>query len=212
LDIEDIDGYPNKCPVNQFDLLPNFDGSPLSVVEHVVEYSRCIRILGAQHEDVCLQLFVLSLGSEQRNWIKDSYKPRGIYSLMIRIREFLKHWGPQAQSLEDTIQDLEDAFLREGFELHLIEALREMLLPEFAEKTVERQEVDKSNEESFECLNQSREEDFEFCEQLMKLSPISIFWLSFFNEEKKRLMPSSMIMRKGLPQTYPRKWPLHILE
>jgi hypothetical protein len=47
---------------------------------------------------------------------------------------FLKHWGPKAQSLEDTIQDLEDAFSREGFDLDPIEGLRETLLLEFVEK------------------------------------------------------------------------------
>jgi hypothetical protein len=34
LDLKAIDGYPNKCLVNQFDLLPNFDGNPLSAVAH----------------------------------------------------------------------------------------------------------------------------------------------------------------------------------
>jgi hypothetical protein len=113
-------------------------------------------ILSAQHEDVCLRLFLLSLGNEQRDWIKHSYKPRSISSLTILIREFLKHWGPEAQSLEDTIQDLEDAFSREGFDLDPIECLREMLLPEFVETTVEKQEVDNTNEENFERLKQSK--------------------------------------------------------
>jgi hypothetical protein len=129
LDLEAIEGYPNKCPINQFDLLPNFDGNPLSVVLHVVEFVRTISFLSVQHEDVCLQLFLLSLGREQRDWIKHYYKPRSISSLMILIREFLKHSGLEAQSLEDTIQDLEDVFSREGFDLDLIECLRGTLLP-----------------------------------------------------------------------------------
>jgi hypothetical protein len=108
-----------------------------------------------QHEDVCLRLFLLSLGSEQRDWIKHSCKPRSISSLMILIREFLKCWGPEAQSLEDTIQDLEDDFSREGFDLDPIQGLRETLLPKFVETIVERQEVDDKNEESFECLKES---------------------------------------------------------
>ena len=36
LDLEAINEYPNKCPINQFDLLPNFDGNPFSVVPHDV--------------------------------------------------------------------------------------------------------------------------------------------------------------------------------
>jgi hypothetical protein len=53
---------------------------------------------------------------------------------MILIREFLKCWGPETQSLEDTILDLEDTFSKEGFDLHPIEGLRETLLPEFVER------------------------------------------------------------------------------
>jgi hypothetical protein len=71
-----------------------------------------------------MRLFLLSLGSEQRDWIKNSCKPRSIYSLTILIREFLKHWGPKSQSIEETIQDLEDGFSREGFDLDPIEGLR----------------------------------------------------------------------------------------
>jgi hypothetical protein len=138
LDLEAIDGYPNKCPVNQFDVLPKFNGNPLSVVAHVVEFTRCIYYGNVQHEDVCLRLFLLSLGSEQRDWIKHSCKPKSIYSLTILIREFLKRWGPKTQSLEDTIQDLEDDFSKEGFNLDPIEGFREMLLPYFFETTFER--------------------------------------------------------------------------
>jgi hypothetical protein len=130
-------------------------------------------------------LFLLSLGSEQRDWIKHSCKPRSISSLTILIREFLKRWGPEAQSLEDTIQDLEDAFSREGFDLDPIEGLRETLLPEFVETTVERQEVDNNNEESFECLKESTEEDYEFCEQLIELCPDKDFLVKFCQQREE---------------------------
>jgi hypothetical protein len=73
--------------------------------------------------------------------------------------------GIEAQSLEETIQDLEDAFSREGFDLDHIEGLRETLLPYFVEATIERQEDDDSNEESFECFKESIEEDYKFFEQ-----------------------------------------------
>ena len=129
LDIKYIDGYPNKCPINQFDVLPNFDGHPLSVIAHIVEFARCIYYVSVLHEDVFLRLFLLSLGNEQRDWIKNSCKPRSTSSLTIFIREFLKRWGLEAQTLKDTIQDLEDAFSREGFDLDPIEGLRETLLP-----------------------------------------------------------------------------------
>jgi hypothetical protein len=54
--------------------------------------------------------------------------------------------GTISSNLEDTIQDLEDALSREGFDLDPIEFLRETLLPEFVETKIERKEVDKRNE------------------------------------------------------------------
>jgi hypothetical protein len=138
LDLEAIYGFPNKCPINQFKLLPNIDGNPLLVVPHVFEFVRAISFLSAQHEDVCLRFFLLSLEREHRDWIINSYNPSSISSLMILIRYFLKHWGPKYQSLEDTIQYLEDAFSREGFDLDPIECLKGTLLPNFVEMTVEK--------------------------------------------------------------------------
>jgi hypothetical protein len=124
-------------------------------------------------------LFLLSLGNEHRDWIKNSCKPRSISSLMILIKYFLQCWGPEAQSIKDTIQDLEDAFSREGFDLDPIEGLRETLLPKFFETIIERQEVDKSNEESFEFLKESIEGDEEFCEQLIEICSNTDFLDSF---------------------------------
>jgi hypothetical protein len=85
------------------------------------------------------------------------------------IGEFLKCWGLEDQSLEDIIQDLEDVFFREGFELDPIPHLRKALLPEFVETTVKIQEVDDNNEESFECLKESTKQDYKFCEQLIEI-------------------------------------------
>jgi hypothetical protein len=93
--------------------------------------------------------FCCPWGVKKKDWIKHSWKPRSISCLTILIREFLKRWGPKAQSLEETIQDLEDAFSREGFDLEPIDGLRETLLPKFVEITVERQEVDDNNEDIF---------------------------------------------------------------
>jgi hypothetical protein len=184
LDIKFIDGYPNKCPINQFDVLPKFDGNLLSVIAHIVDFTICIYYVNVLHEDVCLRLFLLSLGNEQRDWIKNSCKPRSIYSLTILIRQFLKHWGPEAQSLKDTIHDMEDVFSREDFDLDPIEVLRETLLLEFVETKIERQKVDKSNEESFECLKEIIEEDDEFCEQLIEIFPKRDFLVKFYQQRE----------------------------
>jgi len=73
------------------------------------------------------------LGGEQKYWIKHSCNPRSISSLTILIREFLKRWGTKAQSLFETIRNLEDDFSREGFDVDPIEGLRETLLPYFVE-------------------------------------------------------------------------------
>jgi hypothetical protein len=132
-------------------------------------------------------LFLLSLGNEQRDWIKHSYKPKSISSLTILIKEFLKHWGPEAQSLEDTIQDLEDALSREGFDLDIIKCLRGMLLPDFVETIVEKQEVDNTNEEDFVSLKQSKDEYFKFCEQLMPLFPDKDFLVKFCHQREEYL-------------------------
>jgi hypothetical protein len=49
---------------------------------------------------------------------------------------------------------VEDNFLREN--------PIEGFLPEFVETTIERQEVDKNNEESFECLKESTKKIMNF--------------------------------------------------
>jgi hypothetical protein len=45
--------------------------------------------------------------------------------------------------------------------------------------TVEKQEVDNTNEENFEHLKRSRDEDFEFREQLMRLCSDKDFLVKF---------------------------------
>jgi hypothetical protein len=54
LDLEAIDGYPNKFLINQFDVLPKFNGDLFSAVAHVVEFTRCIYYVNVLHEDVYL--------------------------------------------------------------------------------------------------------------------------------------------------------------
>jgi hypothetical protein len=146
LDLESINGYPNTFLINQFDFLPKFNGNTLLVMEHIVEFTRCIYYANVLHEDVFLWIFLLSLGNDQRDCIKNSCNTRSISSLTIHIREFLKRWGLEAQNIKDTIQDLEDDFSREFFDLDPIEGLRKMLLPYFFETTIEIQEVEKNNE------------------------------------------------------------------
>jgi hypothetical protein len=72
LDVETVDGYLKKFPINQLDVIPKFNGNPCSVVAHIVEFTRCIYYENAQHEDIFLWLFLVSLGSEKKYWIKHS--------------------------------------------------------------------------------------------------------------------------------------------
>jgi len=57
--------------------------------------------------------------------------------------------------------------------------LRETLLLDFVETTVERQEVNNSNEESFECLKQRTEEEIKFSQQLIEYFPNKDFLVKF---------------------------------
>jgi hypothetical protein len=87
----------------------------------------------------------------------------------------------------DTKPILDDSFSREVFDLDPIKCLRGMLLPEFVETIVGKQEVDNSNEENFECLKRGRDEDFEFREQTMRLFPDENFLVKFCHQIKENL-------------------------
>jgi hypothetical protein len=108
-----------------------------------------------------------------------------MYSLTILIIDFLKNWGLNSQSLEETIQDLEDSFSVEGFDLDPIKGLRETLLPYFFETTLERQKFDDNSEEIFECLKENTEEDYKFCEQLIKICPNKYILVKFHEEREE---------------------------
>jgi hypothetical protein len=101
LDVKSVYRYPNKCPMNWLYGIPKFDSDPSTAVTHVTEFTNYI--FGIEHEDVVVRFFFLSLKGKQRDWIKHSCKPKSISDSTILICEFLKHWGPKNQELEDTI-------------------------------------------------------------------------------------------------------------
>jgi len=130
--------------------IPNFDVDPSLTIAHIVEFTEFFLCFGVEQEDVVLLLFLLPLEERKRDWIKHSCNPKSISSSMILIRYFLKYWGPRTQKFEDTIQELEDAFLEHMFLLNPIEGTGETLLTNHIENLVEEEEVeDDSDEEGF---------------------------------------------------------------
>jgi hypothetical protein len=188
LDVQSVYWYPNKCPMKQLIHVPKFDGDPSSVVAHVVEFVEFIIHYNIEQEDVIVWLFLLSLEERKRDWIRHSCSPKSISSSIILIRDFLKHWGPRNQKLEDTIQDLEDILWGCSFLSDLIEGLKETLLLKSDESTIEEEEIeDDSNEENFECFKENIQEDNELCEQLLEHCHNKDFLVKFLCAKKRRI-------------------------
>jgi hypothetical protein len=79
-----------------------------------MRYASSINVL---HEYVLMKLFVSSLKSSQRKWLAHSCDPKCILSFTKLVEEFLRYWGPTAQDLQATLQELKDALYREVFPL-----------------------------------------------------------------------------------------------
>jgi hypothetical protein len=87
--------------------------------------------------------------------------------MAIFIREFLSHWGPIFQRFEDTLQDLEEALLEEGFLLNPIESDEDITKEQAAEDDCDDDHAG-LDEESFLALKESIEEDNKFFEWLVE--------------------------------------------
>jgi hypothetical protein len=77
-----------------------------------MKYALSLNVL---HEDVLMKIFVSSLEASQRNVLAHSCNPKSIPSSTKLIEEFLKHYRPATQNLQDTFQELKDVLGREGF-------------------------------------------------------------------------------------------------
>jgi hypothetical protein len=163
--------------------IPKFDGDPSLVSAHIVMFTQIILDLYCDQDDIIIRLFLFSLEEKQRDWLIHSCNPRSISSPMALVREFLKHWGPGTQNFEDTIQNLEDAFLCANISYGLIVDLKEILHRKSNEITTLEKEDD-SNEESFECLKENIQEDNEFCEQLLGHCHNKNFLVRFYVQRK----------------------------
>jgi hypothetical protein len=62
--------------------------------------------LDVLHEDVLMKIFVSSLESSQKDWLAHLCDPKSIPSSTKLIEEFLRHYRPATQSLEDVFQEL----------------------------------------------------------------------------------------------------------
>jgi hypothetical protein len=106
LDVQNVPGYPNHCPIEWRELFPKFDGDPALTVTHVVNYMKYASSLNVLHEDVLTKIFVSSLESSQKDWIAHSCDPKSIPSSTNLIEEFLRKYQPTTQSLQDAFQEL----------------------------------------------------------------------------------------------------------
>jgi hypothetical protein len=88
----DILGYPNTFPLGLVDNCPKFDGNPSLASPHAMKFLDYVLETKVRHQDVLIRLFLLSLGIEQREWVKHILSPKSITSLNIFIRKFLERW------------------------------------------------------------------------------------------------------------------------
>jgi hypothetical protein len=77
-----------------------------------MKYASSLNVL---HEDVLMKIFVSSLESSQKDWLAHSCDPKSIPSSTKLIEEFLRHYRPATQSLQDAFQELKHTLCREGF-------------------------------------------------------------------------------------------------
>jgi hypothetical protein len=114
-DVQDIRGYPNHCSPEWRESCPKFDGDPTLAVTYVMNYMKYASSLNLLHEDVLMKFFVSSLESSQKDWFAHSCDPKSIPSSTKLIEEFLRHYWPATQSLQDAFQELKHTLYREGF-------------------------------------------------------------------------------------------------
>jgi hypothetical protein len=70
LDIKDVPRYPNHFSPDWGDNCPKFDGDPSLAIAHVVKVLKYVSEINVTHQDVLIRLFLLSLGTRQKNWVK----------------------------------------------------------------------------------------------------------------------------------------------
>jgi hypothetical protein len=113
-----------------------------------VNFLKYVSEINVTHQDVLIRLFLLSLETRQKNWVKHTLNPKSISSLTIFIEEFLKQWAPRTQRYEDILHDLTVALQREGLFSNPVEE---------DEEFIEEQEVEEEiHEEGYQPLKRRK--------------------------------------------------------
>jgi hypothetical protein len=150
LDVQNVPGYPNHCPTEWRENCPKFDGDPALAVTHVANYMKYVSSLDVLHEDVLMKIFVSSLESSQKDWLAHLCDPKSIPSSTKLIEEFLRHYRPATQSLEDAFQELKHILCREGFPIN-DETIDEEVLEEHTHENKLEEDPDEENlDETFD--------------------------------------------------------------
>jgi hypothetical protein len=97
---------------------PKFNGDPNLAVHHVVNYMKYASSLNVLHEYVLMKIFVSSLETSQRNFLTHSCDLKSIWSSTNLVEEFLIHYKPTIQDLQDFFHELEDARCGEFFPMN----------------------------------------------------------------------------------------------
>jgi hypothetical protein len=58
--------------------LSKFDGNPSLAIPHVVNFLKYVSEIKVTHQVVLIELFLLSLGTKQREWVKHILSPRRV--------------------------------------------------------------------------------------------------------------------------------------
>jgi hypothetical protein len=113
--VQDIFGYPNHYSPEWRASFPKFNGDPSLAITHVINYMKYASSLDVLQEDVLMKIFVSSLESSQKDWLAHSCNPKGMPSSTKLIEEFIRHYRPATQSLQEAFQELKHTLCREGF-------------------------------------------------------------------------------------------------
>jgi hypothetical protein len=76
------------------DNCPKFDGNPSLDKLHVTKFLKCASETKVRNQDVLVRLFLLSLGGDQREWVKHDVIPKSLISFRAFILIFLDKWDP----------------------------------------------------------------------------------------------------------------------
>jgi hypothetical protein len=116
-DVQDILGYTNHFSSEWRESFLKFDGDPALAVTYVVNYMKYALSLNVLHEYVLMKIYVSSLESSKKDWFAHSCDPKSIPSSTNLIEEFLRHYQPVTQSLQDVFQEIKHTLCREGFSI-----------------------------------------------------------------------------------------------